>query len=166
MLTPFETFKESKPEPLDVYISKFNTQSLKVIYRKYLAYLRYLVFQATKDHRDYHERFQRHLEIVTDERHLRDVFNLYVMSFDDKNATFDRHSGAYFREFKKAYYQLLLDKQWAQDTLEAENTHVVCMSLTLIFSHRIKSETWMANNPIDMRKNEHGVETDVPAEFS
>ena len=54
MLASFDSFKERKPEPLDVYISKFNAQSLKTIYRKYLAYIRYLIFEATKDYRDYH----------------------------------------------------------------------------------------------------------------
>jgi hypothetical protein len=84
-LAPFESFKERKPEQLDIYISKFNSKSMKIIYKKYLAYLRYLVYHATKDHRDYHERFSLHLAILADESHLRSVFNLYVMSFDDKN---------------------------------------------------------------------------------
>jgi hypothetical protein len=30
------------------------------------------------------------------------------MTFDDKNPTFDKLEGAYFREFKKAYYTLAL----------------------------------------------------------
>lgn len=85
LLGQFESFKERRPEPLDIYISKFNTQSLKTIYRKYLAYLRYLVFQEVREYRDMHERFERHFSILTEERHLRDVFNLYSMSFDDKN---------------------------------------------------------------------------------
>jgi|LauGreDrversion4_2_1035121.scaffolds.fasta_scaffold99048_3 hypothetical protein len=107
MLSSFDTFKEKKPEPLDIYISKFNTQSLKTIYRKYLAYLRYLVFQTVKEYRDLHERFERHFSILTEEKHLRDIFNLYSMSFDDKNKLFDQHPGAYFREFKKAYLLLM-----------------------------------------------------------
>lgn len=40
----FETFKERKPEQIDIHIGKFTSQSLKVIYRKYLSYIRYLVF--------------------------------------------------------------------------------------------------------------------------
>lgn len=53
----FETFKERKPEQMDIHIGKFSSQSLKVIYRKYLSYIRYLVFQRCKDNRDYHLRF-------------------------------------------------------------------------------------------------------------
>ena len=29
--------------------------------------------------------------------------------------------GGYFREFKKAYYQLMSEKSWLEDTLEIEN---------------------------------------------
>lgn len=28
--------------------------------------------------------------------------------------------GAYFREFKKAYYQLMFEKTWYEETLEIE----------------------------------------------
>jgi hypothetical protein len=162
MLAQFSTFKEQRPEQMDIYISKFNAQSMKVIYTRYLAYIRYLIFRATKDTRDYHERFSKHLEIVTDQKHLRDVFALYVMSFDDRNLKFDRDEGAYFREFKKAYYQLMTERQWLEETIAVENTHVECLSLILVLAHRIKSDSWMVNNPIEMRKNDHGVENDVP----
>jgi hypothetical protein len=167
LLSHFDSFKEKRPEALDIYISKFNTQSLKTIYRKYLAYLRYLVFQEVREYRDMHERFERHFSILTDERHLRDVFNLYSMSFDDKNKLFDKHPGAYFREFKKAYLLLMTqDRQWCEDTLDIEQGHVLCMSLILLFGHRIKSETWMRDNPLDHRRVDHGLEYDVPPEYS
>ncbi len=57
--------------------------------------------------KDYHERFEKHIQILTNETHLKDVFNLYIMSFDDKNPLFDKDEGGYFREFKKAYYSLI-----------------------------------------------------------
>jgi hypothetical protein len=44
----FDQFKDRKPEQLDVYISKFNPESMKTIYKKYLAYLRYLTYHQTK----------------------------------------------------------------------------------------------------------------------
>ena len=40
------------------------------------------------------------------------------------------------------------------------------MSLILEYGHRIKSENWMANNPLELRKNDYGLETDLPIEFS
>lgn len=40
----FNYFKDNKPEPLEIYISKFNSASLKIIYKKYLAYLRFLCY--------------------------------------------------------------------------------------------------------------------------
>jgi hypothetical protein len=60
------------------------------------------------------------------------------MSFDDANPMFDKSEGSYFREFKKAYYQLLFDKQWCEETLEMETVHIQCLSLILEYGHRIK----------------------------
>lgn len=40
------------------------------------------------------------------------------------------------------------------------------MSLILLFGHRIKSETWMRENPLDHRRVDHGLEYDVPPEYS
>jgi hypothetical protein len=68
-----------------------------------------------------HSRFAKHFDILCDEQHLTSVFSLYVMSFDDKNASFDRLPGAYFREFKKAYYSLVLsDTTWLETTSHIE----------------------------------------------
>ena len=47
-MQPFNQFKDKKPEQLDVYISKFNAESMKTIFKKYLAYLRYLTYHQTK----------------------------------------------------------------------------------------------------------------------
>ena len=97
---------------------------------------------------------------------MQEIFTLYSMSFDDKNQTFDPYPGAYFREFKKAYLSLINDKTWCEESAEIEINHVQCLSLILVFAHRIKSETWMQKNPAELRKNDHGVENDIPPEFS
>jgi hypothetical protein len=57
---------------------------------------------------------------------LKEVFALYSLNFEDKNnAQFDTLKGAYFREFKKAYYALMLtDKQWCDEALELEVGHL------------------------------------------
>jgi hypothetical protein len=82
--------------------------------------------------------------VLTNEQHLKDVFLLYQTLFDDKNASFDKQEGAYFREFKKTYYTLLLtDKGWLDETLQIEIVHMQCMSLILVYSHRVKSDNWM-----------------------
>ena len=85
------------------------------------------------------------------------------MSFDDKNSSFDQLEGAYFREFKKAYYSLILsDKAWIDDTLSLETVHMQSMSLILVYAHRIKSDTWMQNNPLESRAVEHGNDFELP----
>lgn len=101
--------------------------------------------------------------MLTNEQHLKDVFLLYQTLFDDKNASFDKQEGAYFREFKKTYYTLLLtDKGWLDETLQIEIVHMQCMSLILVYSHRVKSDTWMQNNPLELRKVDHGCEVELP----
>lgn len=78
---------------------------MKTIYKKYLGYLRYLVYHEIKDIVDYSKRFQLHFEILSNELYLKEIFNLYVMNFDHMHPSFDKDiEGAYFREFKKAYY--------------------------------------------------------------
>ena len=72
--------------------------------------MRYLTFHNTHNMIDYMERFDAHINIITNQTYLKEIFNLYVMCFDDKNPDFDQSEGAYFREFKKAYYQLLFDR--------------------------------------------------------
>jgi hypothetical protein len=103
MMAQFDNFKDRKPEPQEVLISKFNSASLKTIYKKYLCYIRYLVYTQTNSLYDYSSRFDAHMTILSCEQHLIDVFKLFIMSFDDKNAQFSQLEGAYFREFKKAY---------------------------------------------------------------
>jgi hypothetical protein len=101
--------------------------------------------------------------VLTNEQHLKDVFLLYQTLFDDKNASFDKQEGAYFREFKKTYYTLLLtDKGWLDETLQIEIVHMQCMSLILVYSHRVKSDTWMQSNPLELRKVDHGCEVEIP----
>lgn len=74
-----------------------------------MCYIRYLVFQKCKDNRDYYLRFQEAFIIASEEKYLKEVFSLYALNFEDKNnACFDTLSGAYFREFKKAYYAMML----------------------------------------------------------
>lgn len=64
----------------------------------------------------------KHFEIMSDAQCLVEVFKLYGMSFDDKNTAFDCMSGGYFREFKKAFYTLMMtDQLWIEDTLEIES---------------------------------------------
>jgi hypothetical protein len=44
---------------------------------------------------------------------------------DNNNPSFDSLSGAYFREFKKAYYALMLqEKQWCEELIEIEAFHI------------------------------------------
>ena len=120
-------------------------QSLKVIYKKYLTYIRYLTYMAGRCENDYYTRLKRHIDIITNEQHLKEVFSLYVMSFDEKNPQFDREQGGYFREFKKAYYQMMTaDQHWANEMLEIEGQHGACMSLILLMGHRINHDTWMS----------------------
>jgi hypothetical protein len=50
--------------------------------------------------------------IASEEKYLKEVFSLYALNFEDKNnACFDTLSGAYFREFKKAYYAMMLQEK-------------------------------------------------------
>ena len=66
-LQTFDHFKDMKPDQIDVYISKFNTESMKTIYKKYLAYLRYLTYHQTKTIQSLLERFSKHIEVLTNE---------------------------------------------------------------------------------------------------
>jgi hypothetical protein len=43
------------------------------------------------------------LEILVNEKYLKEIFGVYSSGFDDSNPTFDKLNGAYFRELKKAY---------------------------------------------------------------
>lgn len=94
------------------------------------------------------------------------------MNFDDSNPQFISQSqepGAYFREFKKAYYQLMFEKQWPDDILEIENQHVQCIALILLYSHKIKNYfkiEWMLNCPVDYRKSDYGSELELPGEIN
>ena len=56
------------------------------------------------------------------------------------------------------------DKSWCEEALEIETSHVQCLSLILLKANRIQSETWMMNNPIEIRKIEHGMELELPKE--
>jgi len=64
--------------------------------------------------------------IASEEKYLKEVFSLYALNFEDKNnACFDTLSGAYFREFKKAYYAMILqEKQWGEELIEIEAFHI------------------------------------------
>jgi hypothetical protein len=44
---------------------------------------------------------------------------------------------------------------------EIESQHIQSLSLILEYAHRIRKE-WMVDNPIEMKKNEHGVEYELP----
>ena len=167
----FAKFKERKPEPMDIFIQKFNSSSLKTIYKKYLAYLRFLVYSRTKNMSTYQERFNEHASVISNESHLKEVFSLYVTNFDEHNEIFksmvmDQGNGVYFREFKKAYYQLVFERQWADEMLEMENHHIQCLALILEFGPKIKNEQWMSDNPIEYRKLEYGCELDLPSELT
>ena len=77
----------------------------------------------------YQERFLQHASVISNETHLKEVFSLYVTNFDEHNQIFksmlvEQGSGVYFREFKKAYYQLVFERQWADEMLEIEHHHV------------------------------------------
>jgi hypothetical protein len=61
LTSQFDHFKER------IIISKLNPQSLKTVFRKYLAYVRYLTYHASKDTEAYHVRFLKHLEILQNE---------------------------------------------------------------------------------------------------
>lgn len=102
---------------------------------------------------------------------MREVFSLYVANFDENNEEFksmikEQETGAYFREFKKAYYQLVFERQWADEMLEVEHQHLVSLALILEFGHKVKNEQWMSNNPLEYRKLEYGCEFDLPSEIS
>jgi hypothetical protein len=57
---------------------------MKTVFKKYLAYVRYLSFHALKYINNYSERFDAHLKILTNEKHLHEVFDLYsIMEFED-----------------------------------------------------------------------------------
>ena len=93
----------------------------------------------------YQERFNEHASVISNENHLKEVFSLYVTNFDEHNETFksmlmDQGNGVYFREFKKAYYQLVFERQWADEMLEMEHHHVQCLSMILEFGPKIKNE--------------------------
>lgn len=106
------------------------------------------------------------MDILTNEKHLIDIFAVYSSGFDDHNPTFDKLTGAHFREFKKAYLQLMLtDRKWCDETLELENAHLYCLSLILVFAHRIKCEQWMSVDPSEKRKQDYGSEMDLPVEY-
>lgn len=40
------------------------------------------------------------------------------------------------------------------------------MSMILEYGYKIKNDTWMSENPAEVRKKGHGEETDLPAEIS
>jgi hypothetical protein len=67
LTSQFDHFKERKPESMEIFISKLNPQSLKTVFRKYLAYVRYLTYHASKDTEAYHVRFLKYLEILQSE---------------------------------------------------------------------------------------------------
>jgi hypothetical protein len=92
-----------------------------------------------------------------------------VVSFDEDSEVFkvEKTIGkAYFREFKKAYYQMIFDSKWCDEMLEIEHQHAQLTSLLLVYAHKIKSEQYMSVNPIEQRKADYGCETDLPPEFS
>lgn len=60
----------------------------------------------------------------------------------------------------------MFEKSWSEEALEIENQHLQSLSLILEFSHKIKNEQWMINNPIELRKNDHGVEFELPNEIN
>jgi hypothetical protein len=69
------------------------------------------------------------------------VFDLYIVSFDEESEVFrlekDVGGGAYFREFKKAYYQMIFDSKWSDEMLEIEHQHVQLTALLLLYSPKI-----------------------------
>eukprot|EP00347_Sterkiella_histriomuscorum_P006978 403350715 len=170
ILNQFDGFKDKKPEPLDIYISKFNQASMKTIYKKYLGYLRYLVYHEVRDVLDYPKRFQLHFEILANEQHLKEIFNLYVMNFDHLHPSFEKDvEGAYFREFKKAYYQLMFEKTWLDDVGEIESQHIQCIALILRYANQIKVMTddlFMSENTIEFKNQDYGVKYDLPFEIT
>ncbi|CDW84137.1 UNKNOWN [Stylonychia lemnae] len=169
IMKQFESYKDRKPEQIDIYISKFNTASMKTIYKKYLGYLRYLTYHHTKDTYDYTKRFTIHYDILTNEAHLKEIFALYVMSFDHMNPSFQKDiEGAYFREFKKGYYQLMFEKSWIEDIFEIESQHLQSLSMILRFSHKIKNitnDSYMSENTIELKNQDYGVRYDLPVEI-
>jgi len=79
----------------------------------------------------------QHLSILQDEQVLKKVFSLYVVGFDEENEAFKTHKrqpGAYFREFKKAYYQMMFDKKWAEEIIEIEHQHLMTTALILFLA--------------------------------
>lgn len=48
MIQEFKNFKDKKQSENELLIDKVNSQSMKIVYKKYLAYVRYLVFQKTR----------------------------------------------------------------------------------------------------------------------
>ena len=70
------------------------------------------------------------------------------MTFNENDPNFEKCEGTYFREFKKAYYQLLFEKQWADDVYEMEETHFSLVSIILEYGHRIQP-WYLSDNPLE-----------------
>ena len=73
----FDYFAEKKPQVLEVALSKYNAANMKVVFKKYFAYVRYLTFHETKEISDYSQRFEKHMQILRNEKYLKQVLDLY-----------------------------------------------------------------------------------------
>ena len=145
---------------------------MKAILKKYYAYLRYLSYHETKDEKDPTVRLDTHLSLSANEDCLKEVFGLYVMNFEEDKLIKEEvglrdtvMKGAYFLEIKKAYYQLIFDKQWCDEIYEIEQQHFNSMALIHAFSNKNK-DNWFQENPLDKRQQDYGLDFDLPTSFN
>ena len=98
---------------------------------------------------------------------LKTVFNLYVVGFDEEAlSNLKEIPGTYFREFRKAYYQMMFDKKWADEVLDIENQHVMSTAIILLVAPQIPRESFMSINPVDEKKPDYGCEYELPTEMN
>jgi len=71
--------------------------------------------------------------------------------------------GALFREFKRAYYQFLLDSNWANEVLNFEQQHLLSVSL-IVAGVGQEEEGCFLKNPLDQKQQDFGVEYDLPGQ--
>ena len=108
----------AQPASLPVNLSKNSPQSLKAVLTKYYTSLLYKMTNQLPGKKTAFEKFSMIVQLMTDERELTNVLDLYEIkltnqgdiedSIKEENSPFP-----IFTEVNKAYYISVLDKQWA-----------------------------------------------------
>ena len=115
---------------------------------KYYTSLLYKMTNQLPGKKTASEKFSMIVQLMTDERELTNVLDLYEIkltnqgdiedSIKEENSPFP-----IFTEVNKAYYISILDKQWAQEMHQTEQMFWQQVGLLLEHGHKLKSSFWV-----------------------